>query len=446
METKKESQNKIMLINILIDAYNKQELIELKEKLKESLPNKGKQSDFLKDLKRILYLSLYENHSCKKNPEIIEDIMQCIELFILSESSLDIITPIIDTLESLMMLFLFHFDINIIKIGFSLVKFLIDNLEPSYCNELLDCFIKIIQLLNIKKNISSESSSFVASSIIYNISLSIKIILSDTQIVKENKKVFYDFVKKNISEVNIIYLLFIPYANNKNNNGNIFATEEIKFIYEKIWDDLNKTYTDLSSNLQRKKFDVSFIKEKMNKIGILCRILNCVTFQGQGDYIIDIIKKMSQLSQKILEIMNEFAEINNPELKFPAETIENIYCYFISLGAFSYETLLKSIFFINKMFNDNSNEYLSIVIYLIKELEKIYYGLQWNDNKRKEMVFLIAQIIENVLKKNKEKNKDKVCLDILELYILTDIYQILLKFSPNLSPVITNFPNDIMKY
>ena len=73
--------------------------------------------------------------------------------------------------------------------------------------------------------------------------------------------------------------------------------------------------------------------------------------------------------------MNEFREMNNPELKFPAETIENIFCYFISLGVFSFETLLRSICFINKMFNDYSNEYLSVVIYLIEEIEKIYNNL-----------------------------------------------------------------------
>jgi hypothetical protein len=307
MESKKESQNEINANNIFIQPSNIQEIIELRDKLKETLPNKEKQSDILKNLEQILYHSLYENHSYKNNPEIIEDITEYIEEFILSEPSLDIINPIINTLESLMMLFLFHFDLNIIKIGFSLVKFLIENLEPSYSNELLDYFLRIIQILNIKKNINIESSSIVASSIIYSITLSINIIISDSQIVKENKKAFYDFVKKNISDVNLIYLLFLPYANNQKKNEKIFGTEEIKFIYEKIGDDLNKTFTDLSSNLQRKKSDISFIKEKMNKIGILCRILNCVTFQGHRTYIIDkLIKNMTPLSQKIIESMNEF--------------------------------------------------------------------------------------------------------------------------------------------
>ena len=442
MESKKESQNEINANNIFIQPSNIQEIIELRDKLKETLPNKEKQSDILKNLEQILYHSLYENHSYKNNPEIIEDIIEYIEEFILSESSLDIINPIINTLESLMMLFLFHFDLNIIKIGFSLVKFLIDNLEPSYSNELLDYFLRIIQILNIKKNINIESSSIVASSIIYSITLSINIIISDSQIVKENKKAFYDFVKKNISDVNLIYLLFLPYANNQKKNEKIFGTEEIKFIYEKIGDDLNKTFTDLSSNLQRKKSDISFIKEKMNKIGILCRILNCVTFQGHRTYIIDkLIKNMTPLSQKIIELMNEFREMNNPELKFPAETIENIFCYFISLGVFSFETLLRSICFINKMFNDYSNEYLSIVIYLIEEIEKIYNNLEANDNKKNKLIFLIAQIIEIALQKNKDRNNGEIRFDIYELYILTKIYQILLKISPNFSSPINKFPN-----
>ena len=155
MESKKESQNSSQDNNNLFSNDNIQELIDLKDKLTVSLSDKSLQASFLNDLKLKLYRSLYENHSFKNKPKILEDIIKGIEEFILSKNSLEMITPIIETLETVMMLFLFHFDLNVIKIGFSLVKFLIDNLEESYCSELLDYFLKIIQLLNIKKRIKS---------------------------------------------------------------------------------------------------------------------------------------------------------------------------------------------------------------------------------------------------------------------------------------------------
>ena len=443
MESKKESQNSSQDNNNLFNNDNIQELIDLKDKLTVSLSDKSLQASFLNDLKLKLYRSLYENHSFKNKPEIIEDIIKEIEAFILSQNSSEVITPIIEALESLMMLFLFHFDLNIIKIGFSLVKFLIDNLEESYCSELLDYFLKIIQLLNIKKRINNENTAFISSTIIYNLSLAIYIILADTQILKENKKPFFDFVKKNISDVNLLYLLLFPYVNNQIKNEKIFGNEEIKFIYEKIGEALNNTYTDLTNNLQKIKTDLLYIKEKMNKIGMLCRILNCVTLEGHKTYIIDkLIKNMMPLSQRILDTFNYFCGFQNSELKFPAETIENIFGYFKALGVFSFEKILKPISFVNKMFNDYSSDYLSIIIHLIEELNRIALNFESpEDNNIKKIILLLTQIIEIVLQKNKTRNNDKVCLDIYEFYLVNKIYQIILKLEPNITFSQNKCPN-----
>ena len=443
MESKKESQNSSQDNNNLFNNDNIQELIDLKDKLTVSLSDKSLQASFLNDLKLKLYRSLYENHSFKNKPEIIEDIIKDIEEFILSQNSIEMITPIIETLESVMMLFLFHFDLNIIKIGFSLVKFLIDNLEESYCGELLDYFLKIMQLLNIKKRINNENTAFISSTIIYNLSLAIYIILADTQILKENKKPFFDFVKKNISDVNLLYLLLFPYVNNQIKNEKIFGNEEIKFIYEKIGEALNNTYTDLTNNLQKIKTDLLYIKEKMNKIGMLCRILNCVTLEGHKTYIIDkLIKNMMPLSQRILDTFNYFCGFQNSELKFPAETIENIFGYFKALGVFSFEKILKPISFVNKMFNDYSSDYLSIIIHLIEELNRIALNFESpEDNNIKKIILLLTQIIEIVLQKNKTRNNDKVCLDIYEFYLVNKIYQIILKLEPNITFSQNKCPN-----
>ena len=436
MDSKKEIAN-------LFDENNTKDLIEMKEKLKESLSNENLLDAYLKDLRLKLHHSLYENHSFKDNSEIINDIIKEIEEFILNNISLDGIIPIIETLESLMILFLFHFDLNIIKIGYSLEKFLISNLEDNYCNDLLEYFLSIIQFLNIKKRINNEDNSFIASSIIYNLSLAIYIILADNQILKDNQKYFFDFIKKNISDVNLLYSLFFPYANNGLKSDKIFGNDEIKYIYEKIGENLNNTYTGLTNYLQRKKIEISFIKENMNKIGMLCRILNCVTFDGHRTYIIDkLIKNMVPLTQRILDTFNYFLELKNPDLKFPSETIENIFAYFQTLGAFSFDNILKPISFVNKMFNEYSCDYLFIIIHLIQDLYKLSLNFESNqDNRISKIINLITQIIEIVFQKNKIRNNDKICLDIYELYIVNEIFQILLKFNPNITFPQDKFPN-----
>lgn len=407
-------------INSLINSPIK-DLIELKNMIEPSLSNKEQQELFLKDLKQKIYHSLYENHSYKNNSQIIKEIINSLKQYLLSNSN-SIQNSIIEALESLMMMLLFHFNIHINKIGFDLLKFLIDILEETYANQLLEYFLQIILLLNLKKQVNK----FISSIIIYNISLGIYLIMSDTQIAKENKKSLFDFIKKNINDINLIYLLFIPYnEENSIKYSIIFNNDEIKFIYEKISDMLNKTYTFFNNNLPRKKNDKLYIQENINKIGILCKILDCVTIEGNKTYIIDkLIKNTKTLCEKILnDCLLELQ--NNNDLKFSTETIENIFSYFRKIGVFSFENILKSISFVNKKYNDYSTDYLSIIIYLVQELERL--SLSCEKDKIKKIDSLIIQIIEIIIQKNKAKNNDKIVFDIYELYKINQMYKIMLK-------------------
>ena len=240
------------------------------------------------------------------------------------------------------------------------------------------------------------------------------------------KKFFFEFIKRNISDVNLIYLFFIPCRNSAITYSKIFSNDEIKFIYEKISEMLNKTYSDLVNNLPRKKTDVTYIKEKVNQIGIFCKILNSVTLEGNKTYIIDkLIKNMLPIGQRILETFNYFIELKNKELKLSSETIENIFEYFNTLGVFSFDNILKAIYFVNIMFTDDSNDYLSIIIYLIEQLFKFITSIE--QKQIKNILFLITHIIDVVLKKNKSKNNNEVKLDFYELYKINKIYNILLK-------------------
>lgn len=77
--------------------------------------------------------------------------------------------------------------------------------------------------------------------------------MSDNQILKENKKSYFDFIKKNIDDINLIYLLFISSDNELIKFYKIFNNDEIKFIYEKISEKLTRTYNDLTNDLPKEK-------------------------------------------------------------------------------------------------------------------------------------------------------------------------------------------------
>jgi hypothetical protein len=434
-KSKKKDLNKELdqLINEQIE-----DLKQLNQKLVLSLPDKI-QTSFLKELKQKIYHSLYENFSFKNNHKIIQEILCNLKTyFIIHYDGLD--PSFIEALESLMMLFLFHFDIKIIKLGLELLKFLIENLEENYSSELIEYFIKIIQSLNIKKQVNNDNSTFISSTIIYNISLGLYIIMSNKQIPNENKKPFFNFIKKNISDINLIYSFFISNDNNSIKYSKIFNNDEIKFIYEKISENLNKTYTDLTNNLPKKKTDVLYIKEKVNEIGFCSKILNSITIEGSRTYLIDkLIKNMIPISQRILDTFKYFNELKNNELKISAETMDNIFSYFKKIGSFSFENVLKVLSFVNKMYDDFSYDYLIIIMHLINELSKIALSLE--EKKLKNVTELIIQVIEVVLRKNKAKNNDELKLDIFELYKINQIYNILLKIDSKCIIAQKKFPN-----
>ena len=442
-EDKSSKKDRINEIEVLINEQSNN-LKNINDSLILSLSDKEQISSFLKDLKKIIFNSFYENFSYRNNYNTIGEIINKLEQYMLNHSE-EIQPQYIESLEFLMMLSLFHFDIHINRIGYELLRFLIDNIEDNYCNNLIDYFTKIIQLLNIKSQMNNIDSSSISSIIIYNISLALYIIMSDNQILKENKKSYFNFIKKNIDDINLIYLLFISSDNELIKFYKIFNNDEIKFIYEKISEKLTRTYNDLTNDLPKKKTDISYIKEKMNKIGLFCKILNCVTIEGNRTYIIDkLIKNMIPISERILDTLNYLIELQNSELKLSAETIENIFSYFKTIGAFSLEKILKTISFINKMFKDYSHEYLSIIIYLIQELNKI--SLSYDKNKNKNFILLITQIIEVVLQKNKTKNNNNICFDIYELYKINEIYNILLKIDSKVIISKTKFPNTYTLY
>ena len=106
--------------------------------------------------------------------------------------------------------------------------------------------------------------------------------MSNGQILKKNKKSFFNFIKMNINDINLLYLLCIPFDNNLIKYSNILNNDEIKFIYEKMSEMLNRTFTDLTNNLPKKKTDDSYIKEKVNKIGLICKIF---LYDKLGNYL-----------------------------------------------------------------------------------------------------------------------------------------------------------------
>ena len=439
-QVKEKKLNKIN--QSLLNTETTQELLKIKEILSTSINDKTELSS-LSDIYKNIFHSLYENYSYKYNYEIITEIINLFKNYI----SLDINSktePLI-FMEKLLMLFLFHFDQRSNQIGFELLKYLIDNIEMSFSNSLLSYFCQLLKILNIKKNILTKHSpsSIVLSIVLYNISVSIYIILSDNQIFKENKTNFISFIKKNIKDIGSIYVLFIPYDNNFYLNQKIFEENDIKYIYENLGENLNKTLSELSNEInlknKNKNPDSLILSEKINIIGSICKILNSITDEGSRTYSMDkVIKNLIITLQKILTIINSIKELNIQGLLFEVENIENIFEYCIKLKIINYDNILKLFTFVNKMYNNYPCEYLIIMSNLVKELNKII--LAENENsKLKVLLQIVLQILETIFKKNKSNNQ--INLQIYELIKINQIYYYIINYKNEIEVYKEKFPN-----
>lgn len=430
----KESVNNVSKSESLI------ELRKIKETLSNCIKNKSEFTNFTNIYQNIFKI-LYENN--EKNPKLINKIVTLIEKYLLLNIDKNS-EQLLEIMEKIMMLLIFHFNMEINKIGFELLKYLIEHLEMSYSNELLSYFIELIKILNLKNSINPKSSpsSIITSIILYNISLAIYIILSNSQIYKENKKNFINFIKKNLNDLNLIFLLFLPYDNNFTLNIRYFENDDIIFIYEKLGNTLIKTFNELSSEINTKKQkgpSTIILCEKVNLIGIICKILNSLTEEGGRTYSLDnLVKNMIEPLQKILASFNEIMELKIVGLLFNIESIKYIFEYCQKIRVFNNENLIKAFSFSNRMYLNYPCEYLNISFHLVEEINKLV-SIENNSKRINFLVKIIMQIIDIIIQKNNKDNK--IQISIYELIKLNQMHSLIINYNNEIESFQKTYPN-----
>lgn len=430
MESQRNDNKENLSLNLV------QDLKDLNSSLSE-ISQEGKELQDINEIFMKLFHSFYENHSYKNEIQLISEIIKNLKIIFINSSE-NKQQEVLQLLEQTMILCLFHFDINLIKIGFILLKFLIDHLDFPYVNELISYFTKIMQILYFKKKIN-KSSATVANIIIFNVSLSLYIIMSNSDISDEYKKNFVDFIKKNYEDANLVYLLFLP-CKNKIDYSKILKAEDIKYILGKYKSILSKNNEELSNSLKKNNKDIFFIKEKIIKIGFICKILDSlISKEEYKPYDLDkLIKNFIPIIQNILFSITSITEFKNFDFNLPVETLDNIFSFCSDIGAFTNENLLKSITMINKLFDNFSSDYLSLIITLLTELTSSNI---LNENNSKKIQLLISQILERVFLYNQKTNNGKNIFSINELLKIHNINNILLNIGNDYNFDKNKFPN-----
>lgn len=369
----------------------------------------------IREIYQVIYDCLFTTISLKDFTGLsLNIIISSLQNYIISFQE-NLNEEILELMEQIMFMCLFHFHLKIISLGYSILKFLLEITDFSYQEELLMNIIKIIQIINLKRNIGNGINS-ITSVIISNLSSSLFFIINNQNSNQKVKKIFGEFILKNISETNFIYLLTLS-CSSDNNFSSSLNTDMIRDILDKFKTELNKKFNQLNDYIN-KNYDnpissKSILEQIFDKIGCICKIIDSFTIRGHRTYNIDkIIKNLIPISRKILNVL--FSKINNENIILSIETISNIINFIDAIDSFDNEYILKTLNW-NQQILENNIEYLISTHQIIEILTKITIKNQDNDNNKKNICLIIIQIIENILSMN------NVIIDISIPYYLIKI-------------------------
>ena len=385
---------------------NKQTVInENNEKIEECINNIINASNNKEDLKNIneiyniVYNSIFTSISLNDFMALsIDNLISSLQNYILTfQDNLNIDS--MELIEKIMFMCFFHFHLKIINLGFSILKFLLEITDYSYHEQLLTNMIKIIQILNLKRNIGKSNNS-ISSVIISNLSLSLYFILNYENPNQNTKKIFYDFILKNLNETNLIYLLTIS-CSNENNFSKSLNTDMIRDILDKFKTELNKNFNQLNNFISKNDNSLSsksICQQTFDKIGCICKIIDSFIIKGHRTYNVDkIIKNLIPISRKILNLL--ITKIDNENLVLSLETISNIINFTNSIDSFDNEYILKTLNWNQKLLQNNI-EYLMNTYQIIEILSILTIKSQGNNKNKENICLVIIQIIENILSMN----------------------------------------------
>ena len=389
----KNNKNKESYIN-----ENNEKIIECINNISNALNNKEELKN-INEIYNIVYNSLFTSISLNDFTELsFDNLISSLQNHIITfQDNLNI--EIMKLIEKIMFLCFFHFHLKIINLGFSILKFLLEVTEFSYHEELFTNIIKIIQILNLKRNIGKSNNS-ISSVIISNLSLSLYFILNYENPNQNIKKIFYDFILKNINEINLIYLLTLS-CSKENNFSKTLNTDMIRDILDKYKTELNKKFNqlnDLISKFDNSLSSKSICQQSFDKVGCICKIIDSFIIIGHRTYNIDkIIKNLIPISRKILNLL--ITKIDNENLILSLETISNIINFTNSIDSFDNEHILKTLNWNQKLLQNNI-EYLMNTYEIIEILSKITIKYQGSNQNKENICLVIIQIIENILSMN----------------------------------------------
>ena len=254
--------------------------------------------------------------------------------------------------EKLFYLFLFHYDFEIVHYSYLILKCLIELTDTSYHIDLLINIIRLIQILTIKKQQQhSTKHNIIIHTITSNCSSALVLIIHLSNSI-DVQKAFYDFIKRNISEYALVYLLIISY-DSEFNLTKVLSPEQIQELLELCKNEFDKVFKYLDAFVNGKAYDHTVsaneqVCQLVDKVGVVCKIMDVFILRGYRTYSVDkIIKNMVPNARKLIMLLmnkinfdNNGSSSNSKEM-LSEESIINIITLCKTIQAFDSDNALQ---------------------------------------------------------------------------------------------------------
>jgi hypothetical protein len=166
------------------------------------------------------------------------------------------------------------------------------------------------------------------------------------------QKAFYDFIKRNISEYALVYLLIISY-DSEFNLTKVLSPEQIQELLELCKNEFDKVFKYLDAFVNGKAYDHTVsaneqVCQLVDKVGVVCKIMDVFILRGYRTYSVDkIIKNMVPNARKLIMLLmnkinfdNSGSSSNSKEM-LSEESIINIITLCKTIQAFDSDNALQ---------------------------------------------------------------------------------------------------------
>ena len=319
--------------------------------------------------------------------------------------------------EKLFYLFLFHYDFEITHYSYLILKCLLELTDTAYHVDLLANIVRLVQVLTIKKQQLSNKHNAILHTLTSNCSSALAIIIHLSN-SSEVQKAFYDFIKRNISEYALIYLLVVSYES-EFNLTKAFSPEQIQDLLDQCKNEFDKVFKYLEAFVTGKAYDHTVsaneqVCQLVDKVGVVCKIMDVFILRGYRTYSVDkVIKNTVPNARKLITLLVGRIRFDGNREMVSEESLMNIITLCKTIQAFDSDNAMQFMKWLFSLRTDYTYVYVIALLVDTVLVQCVLNDQNYAPNKAQvsNIVGCVMQHVDSMIRTNEmvlELNEDVV--------------------------------------